>query len=252
MASGAGRRIAAGVALVAALACAPARAADSAPRPDLPPLPSLKNRVFLFSGGDVAGDAFFLWSGVVGAPQGFLHEDGPRFRMLVGAGRYRYRTDAVAGGVNEGRILSGELMAGYRLTAGETVATLFAGAHMENQNLVAPDPNHPAQGAEAGVKVALELYRRLAPDLFATASASASTVHRGYHARAALAREHPSGAAAGIEAAILGDARYREPRAGVFVRTIRGRMIMTLAGGYLSNSGKGQGAYGSLSLYVPY
>jgi hypothetical protein len=238
--------------IAACIFCAPLRAADTPLGLDRAHPHPLKNRVFFFAGGDLAHDNYFTWSGVVAAPLGLLSNDGVRLRAAAGAGRYRYRTGAVASGVNEGRIISGELMLGFRHSIGETVATFFLGGHVENQTLASPDPGHRAQGTAAGVKGALELFRRLGPNLTATASASASTVHRSYHARAALAHEHPSGIAVGIEAAINGDVRYSEPRAGLFVQRNFGRTIIALSGGYLSNSDKGGSPYAALSLFAPY
>lgn len=242
----------AAAALAASLFCTPLLAADTLARMDRAEPPPLKNRVFFFAGGDIARDSFFAWSGVVGAPRGQLHEDGPRFRLMAGAGRYRYRTGAVASGVNEGRIVSGEAMLGYRRAFGPMTATVFIGAHIEEQRLAARDPGHRAQGTAIGVKGALELFHRLGPELFVTAAASASTVHRSYHARAAVARELPSGFAAGAEVAIHGDVRYREPRAGLFFQGSYGRTTFAVSGGYLSNSDKGSGGYATLTLFAPY
>jgi hypothetical protein len=143
-------------------------------------------------------------------------------------------------------------MLGFRRAIGQTISTFFIGAHIENQTLAAPDSGHRAQGTAAGAKVALELFHRINPNLVATASASASTVHRSYHARAALAHEHPSGVAVGIEAAVNGDLRYNEPRAGLFVQKRYGRTVIALSGGYLSNSDKGGSPYATLSLFAPY
>jgi hypothetical protein len=248
------RRVAAAAAIwvAASMTATPIHAADSSPQLDrLDPRP-LKNRIFFFAGGDLARDNYFAWSGVAAAPHGLLDEDGPRFRLLAGTGRYRYRTPAVAGGVNEGRIISGELMLGFRRTVGGTIATLLLGGHVENQTLASPDPGHRAQGTAAGIKGALELFRRIGPNLTATASISVSTVHRSYHARTALAHEHPSGIAIGIEAAINGDVRYHEPRAGLFLQRSYGRTVIALSGGYLSNSDKGGSPYATFSLFAPY
>jgi hypothetical protein len=243
---------AAAVFTAAALLCTPLLAADTPPRLDrIDPQP-LKNRVFFFAGGDVARDSFFAWSGVVGAPLVQLHEDGPRFRLMAGTGRYRYRTGAVPSGINEGRIVSGESMLGYRRALGPTMAKAFIGAHVEEQRLAAPDPGHRAQGTAAGIKGALELFHRIGSELFLSAAAAASTVHRSYHARAALARELPSGFAVGAEVAINGDVRYREPRAGLFMQGSYGRTVLALSGGYLSNSDKGGGGYATLSLFAYY
>jgi len=55
----------------------------------------------------------------------------------------------------------------------------------------------------------------------------------------------------GVEAALNGDTRYNEPRAGLFVQGSYGRTTIALSG-YLSNSDKGSGAYAALSLFATY
>lgn len=253
MGTGTSRILAAGAMLAAALLCAPVLAADSSMRLDERwHSHPLRDRIFFFAGTDIASDSAFGWSGLVAAPLGFLEENGWRVRIAGGGGRYRYRTGNVVGGVNQARVMSGELLLGYRFSIGDGSATVYAGLHVENQRLAAPDPAHAAQGTEAGIKVAIELYRRFTPTLFGLASAAASTVHGGYQARAALAYEISEKLAVGVETAINGDERYDEPRAGILVQTTLGRASLSLAGGYLSNSDKGDGLYGTLSVYAAY
>lgn len=253
MGTGTSRILAAGAVLAAALLCTPGLAADSSMRLDERwHSHPLRDRIFFFAGTDIASDSAFGWSGVVAAPVGLLQEDGWRLRVAGAAGRYHYRTGNVAGGINEADALSGELMAGFRVSVGDGSATIYAGLHVEDQRLAAPDPGHAAQGTEAGIKVALELYRRFTPTLFGLASAAASTVHGGYQARAALAYEISEELAVGVETAVNGDERYDEPRAGILVQTTLGRASLSLAGGYLSNSDKGDGLYGTLSMYAAY
>ncbi len=231
----------------------PARAADSPARLDDSWMHrSLQNRLFFYAGGDVATDSAFAWSGILAAPSGTLHEDGWRLRLAGGTGRYRYRTSAVPGGVNVADVVSGEVMAGYRFTYAEAVASVFLGGHIENQQLHVPDPGHQSQGLSAGVKGLVELYRRFTPAVVGTASASASTVNRAYHLRATLSYGRPSGFTIGTEAALLGDLRYTEPRAGLFVQSTYGRTTLSLAGGWLSNSDKGEGAYATLAAHSFY
>jgi hypothetical protein len=236
---------AAGICLAASLT--PAFAADARIRADR----ALTDRVAFFTGGDAARQSYFVWAGVVGAPFSLLHEDGLRVRAVAGGGRYRYRTDAVPGGRNEGMIASGELAIGFHRNFGAANLALYLGGHVESQRLVAPDPGHEAEGTAAGVKAALEYYHRLAPEFFWTASASASTVHRAYHARAALGYEHGR-FAYGVETAVHGDVRYVEPRAGLFAQSRYGRTTIQLSGGMLRNSENGTSPYATLSLYAPY
>lgn len=253
MGGGTTRALALGAAIAAASSFSTTLLAGDAPiRPDAPSTPSPRDRLFFFAGGDVARDSHFAWAGLTGAPQGLLHEDGARIRVMGGVGRYRYRTSAVPGGVNEGHVSSGEILFGFRHALGPAIVTAFLGLHVENQRLAAPDPGHPAEGTAAGIKAAIELYARLTPASFITASASASTVHASYHARGTYGRELSSRLAYGIEAALNGDVRYVEPRVGLFVQIAYQRTTVALSGGYLSNSGKGGGSYASLSIYAPY
>jgi hypothetical protein len=239
--------------VVASCTCAsPALAGDASIRADFRSPDYLKRRIFFFAGLDVARDSAFGWAGVTAAPVGLLSEDGLRLRIMGGAGRYRYRTSVAPGGINEGNVGTGEIMLGFRGSLAEASVTVYLGAHVEDQRLAAPDPGNAAAGTAAGVKAAIETHLRIDATWTLTASAAASTVHRSYHARAAVAREIALGVATGFEAAVLGDARYVEPRAGLFVSTTYGQLVFTLAGGMLSNSDKGGGAYATLSLYAPY
>jgi hypothetical protein len=213
---------------------------------------SLKSRLFLFGGFDVTRDSSFVWTGIVLAPWSRLDEDGVRLRVMGGIGRYRYNTDAVASGVNEGIVSSGEIMFGWRRAFDRIVVVAYLGGQIEEHQLRDPDPGNPVSGTTLGLKGALELFSRPWPDYIATALASASTVHGSYQARATFAREINSWLALGVEGAILGNARYFEPRAGLIaVATIAGRKL-SLSGGYLSNSDKGAGPYLTLSLYAPF
>ncbi|MCC6946351.1 MAG: cellulose biosynthesis protein BcsS [Bradyrhizobiaceae bacterium] len=246
------RVLAGAAALAAAFVPAPAQPAD-APLQMVSPEPwSLRDRLFFFGGADLARDSRFAWAGMTGAPDGLLHEDGLRIRVAGGVGRYRYRTGALPGGTNEVDVTSGELLVGYRHALGTTTITAYAGALVENQDLHMPDPGHSTAGTSAGVKAALEFFNRPAENWFVAASAAASSVNRNYHGRIAAAHEHPSGFALGAEASIHGDKRYSEPRAGLFVQRTFGRTNFALSGGYLHNSDRGDGAYGSFSVYAPY
>jgi hypothetical protein len=135
---------------------------------------------------------------------------------------------------------------------GPAFVTLYLGAHAEVQRLDAPDPGNPTVGTEFGAKAAIELLVKPDPIWTFSATAAASTVHRAYHVQTTFARELMPGIAFGLEGAVLGDARYVEPRAGVLAQLTFGRSVVTLAAGLLSNSDDGGGTYATLSLYAPY
>lgn len=242
------RAIAVAAAVLAACLLSPAFAADTTPSLT----DSLKNRLFLFGGFDVARDSYFGWTGIVAAPSGRIDEDGPRLRLMGGLGRYRYHSSAVAGGVNEGTVSSGEIMLGWRRAYDPVIVAAYLGAQVENHQLSVPDPGNPVSGTAAGIKGTIEIFSRPWPDTIATANASASTVHCGYNARATFAREINSWLALGVEGAFFGDARYHEPRVGLLASTTLAGRILALSGGYLTNSDKGAGYYLTLSLYAPF
>ena len=229
----------------------PAFGGDASIRPDFSSIDPVKNRIFFFSGLDVARDSAFGWAGVAAAPFAGLEEDGLRVRISGGAGRYRYRTPATSSGLNEASVAAGELLAGFHRSFANGAITVYVGPHVEEQRLADPDAGNAAAGTAFGLKAAIEAYARLDPVWLVNASASASTVHRAYHVRAALLRELAP-FAIGIEGAVYGDVRYVEPRAGIYASTTYGRSVLTLAGGALSNSDKGRGIYATLSLYAPY
>jgi hypothetical protein len=242
------RAFALAAAVLAACLASSAFAADPAPSIT----DSLKNRLFLFGGFDITRDSSFAWTGIVAAPWSRLDQDGLRLRVLGGIGRYRYRTNAVAGGVNEGTVNSGEIMLGWRRAFDPTIVVAYLGAQIEAQQLHDPDPGNPVSGTMVGIKGAIELFSRPWPDHIATASASASTVHNNYQVRATFAREINPWLALGVEGALLGNTRYVEPRAGLVAVTTVAGYKFTLSGGYLSNSDKGDGLYLTLSLYAPF
>jgi hypothetical protein len=229
----------------------PAAGGDASIRPDFSSIDPVRNRILFFSGLDVARDSAFAWAGVAAAPFGGLGEDGLRVRISGGAGRYRYRTPATSSGFNEASVTAGELLTGLHRSFANGAITVYVGPNVEEQRLADPDAGNAAAGAAFGLKTAIEAYARLDPVWLVNASASASTVHRAYHVRAALLRELAP-FAIGIEGAVYGDVRYVEPRAGLNASSTYGRSVLTLAGGALSNSDKGRGIYATLSLYAPY
>jgi hypothetical protein len=236
----------------------PASAYERVLRPfTYPAIPHLHQKADFFGGIDLANAVTFAWAGATYAPAGTLIEDGWRIRFMGGAGRYTYRTPIVPGGINDASVYTAELLGGYRKTFdnifGQRVyAGAFVGVNYEDQVLAMPDPFNPTQGNEAGVKASLELYSRIAQHTILTAMASASTAHNKYYVKAALFYELNALWSIGGELATMGDARYSENRAGLAASlTWRGK-ILTLSAGTLDNTGKGSGAYTTLSVYSPF
>lgn len=146
MGKSATRALALAAAIAAAISFSPALFAGDVPiRSDTLSTPSPRDRRFFFAGGDIARDSHFAWAGVTGAAQGLLHDDGARIRVTGGAGRYRYRTSAVPGGVNEGHVASGEILFGFRRAIVPASITMFIGAHVEDRAR-----SRPSRGRHGG------------------------------------------------------------------------------------------------------
>lgn len=220
-------------------------------------IPYLHQKADFFGGIDAAKAVNFVWAGATYAPVGTLLEDGWRVRFMGGAGRYTYQTSIVPGGINEANVFSAEVLGGYRRTfdnlfGNKLYLGAFAGLHYEDQMLVFADPFNPARGSEVGIKGSLELYSRLWQRYIASAFASASTVHSKYYAKTSLLYEFSEMWALGGEVATMGDARYHEYRAGIAGSLTWKKKIFVLSAGALDNSGRGPGAYTTLSVYSPF
>jgi hypothetical protein len=235
------------VVLTAWCGCSPALANDSPLTP-----PALKDRMFVFGGADLARGSTSAWIGIVGAPMTKLGDNGLRIRIMGGYGRYSYETSAVPGGVNDGEYGTGEFMLGWRHDLSRVIVTAYLGAHVEHHALANPDPGNPANGTEVGVKALVELFARPAPGWIVSASASISSVYTSYSLRGMLGREINPALTFGLEAALLGNQRYHEPRIGLAAQMKRSENIVSLAAGALDNSDKGVGYYMTTTLFVPF
>ncbi|WP_246520038.1 cellulose biosynthesis protein BcsS [Ancylobacter lacus] len=233
-------------AVLAAHLCQPmaARAEDAAA--------TLANRLYFYSGMDVARDNAYGWAGAAWAPFAPMDREGLRLRAQGGLGQYRYRTDAVAGGWNTGTKTEGEMLAGWQFLRGPHALALYGGANVVDNRLQNPDPSNPDQGTQTGAKAVAEYYGRLRPDLIATAAAGFSTADRTATLRLTAAKVLESGWEIGAEAGALTDRLSSEMRAGGFVNLpLLGAMVRAAAG-WRWSSDSDDGAYGTLSLYRPY
>lgn len=219
--------------------------------------PYINRKADFFGGIDAAHATTFAWLGMSYAPIGALADDGWRIRFMGGAGLYSYRTSIAPGGINDANVFSAELLGGYRKTfdilfGHRLYAGAFAGLHHEDQILAYPDPSNPARGSETGIKGSLELYSRMWERYIASAFGSLSSVHKKYYAKASLLYELNETWAMGGEIAAMGDARYDEQRVGLAGSLTWRKKVLTLSAGALENSGRGSGAYLTLSVYSPF
>ncbi|HSI39820.1 MAG TPA: cellulose biosynthesis protein BcsS [Xanthobacteraceae bacterium] len=219
-------------------------------------LDALTNRLYFYSGLDVARDSAYAWAGTAWAPFAPMDRDGFRLRVQGGGGRYRYRTDFVAGGWNMASTVDGELLAGWQFLSGGAALALYGGINVTSDLLDHPDPSNPDQGTHFGGKAVAELFLKPAAGWVATAAASFSTANLTTTLRGTLARQfgpvEPGQMELGVETSFYSDRLSQEARLGLFVAAPLLGRTFRLAGGLLWSDDSDSGLYGTLSLYVPF
>lgn len=109
-------------------------------------------------------DDIFVYGKLTYAGRRTLDETGPRFRILVGGGRY----DAWMFG--DARSTLGEALIGYQWIWDGYGAAGYVGAAIETHDT--PDPFARKRGQRSGVALAAEAYRRISDDVLISAWAS--------------------------------------------------------------------------------
>jgi len=212
----------------------------------------LRDRLYFFTGMDVARDNAYGWAGTAWAPFTRMDEEGPRLRTKTGGGRYLYRTSAVPGGWNGANKLEGELLAGWQWLRGPHALAVYVGANVVDNALDRADPANRDQGTQFGAKFVAEWFHRYDEDWTFTAALGASTADETATIRATAARRVHPWFELGLEASASTDWLSRDARGGLFVATPLPGWQLRAAGGWRWSSDSDDGAYGTLSLYAPY
>jgi len=211
-----------------------------------------KNRLYFYSGLDVASDNAYGWAGVAWAPFDLMDREGLRLRFQGGGGQYRYRTSSVAGGWNTVTKSDGELLAGWQFLRGPQALALYGGINVTSDLLAQPDPWNRDQGTHVGAKFLAEWYGRIGERLVATAAAGYSTADRTVTARATIAHRLDGDMEVGTEAATFADEESTEARAGLFLALPWEGRIFRFAGGWRWDDDSEDGPYGTISLFMRY
>jgi hypothetical protein len=179
-----------------------------------------------------------------------LYVDGWLVRINGGAGHYDYALTATT---KQGVAFeTGDLMAGYQwYTGGGVRVSLYGGAYVENHDN--SDIAAIVRGTRAGVKGQAELYAPLSPNMYFFGMVNGTSVWDGYFGIAKLGFRVTPTFSIGPEVITLGNDRFGEARAGLFVAfsNIGGADIF-LSGGYSWDTkrdnpfGNNDSAYGTL------
>jgi hypothetical protein len=202
-------------------------------------------RYLLFSGFDLWRAGGFAHGGVLWSPNG-LSRDGFTFKLLVGGGRYQYRSGLAQ---IRGDQLLGAAMPGWRFVRDHTELTVYAGIDVESHRLSPNDPFNNLRGQHAGLRVGGDFWSEPVNAFMVTASASAATVGSNIWTRVAAGWRAFDCVWIGPEVQMFGDGHYRELRAGGHVTAFRtGRFEWSAGFGYAVDSDHRAGPYGRIGL----
>lgn len=199
-----------------------------------------------FSGFDLwHNHGGFLHGGLVWSPDG-LDRTGFALKLLVGSGRYGYVTGATD---VVGNHSLASVMPGWRIKAGKSELTLFAGLDLQDHRLAPDDPLNHMQGTHLGLRIGGEYWSEPSADWMLNAAATLSTIGTSYWTRAALGWRLHEAFWIGPEIQALGNSTYRQFRLGAHVTGFKtGALEWSAAIGFMSDSDDRAGSYGRLGV----
>ncbi|CAA0098779.1 Uncharacterised protein [Starkeya nomas] len=219
---------------------------------DEPGEPSLEDRLYFYSGMDVARDNAYGWGGMAWAPFAPMDKEGLRLRTQTGGGRYRYRTQAVADGWNIGNKLEAELLVGWQFLRGAHALALYGGVNVVDNQLDKPDPGNRDQGTQVGAKFVAEWFYRLDERWTLTAAIGGSTADGTVSGRATAGWRAMEWLDIGVETGATTDWLDESARVGAFLAVPFSGRELRAAGGWRWSSDSDDGMYGTLSVYMPF
>lgn len=201
-------------AVTAAVVTATAAFADGGPRGSYTPTTSNTSSMVYFSGFDTVKDANYMFQGAILALNRDIGRDGFVLRAYGSHVDYEYSN---AGVPTSGTGWQGDVMLGYKASAGRVWAAGYVGVDYQSFKLTPDDPASRVRGSEVGLKVAGDVasLRNEGPIYFAL-SGNYSTAFNSYWTRGRVG-VNASGFTFGPELAALGNKSFDATRVGGFV-----------------------------------
>lgn len=236
-----GRLLSAGVTLLSiAFGVVDAGAQDT----DALTAPSLPKTLF-FSGADAWTTGASVHAGLLWSPQG-LDTEGFTLKLLSGVGTYRYGAGARRATAVE---LFDSLMPGWRLKWGKLEVAAFAGLDLDHRFLPPDDRASRLGGFHAGLRAGADIWYEPSETTMLALNAWATTIGSGYWTRAAAGWRVLDTAWIGPEVQALGDADYRQLRAGAHITGLRtGAWEWSVSAGFARDKDRHDGFYGRLGV----
>lgn len=204
-------------------------------------------KTLFFSGADGWQDGASVHAGGLWSPQG-LDADGFTLKFISGLGAYRYRSGALGGRIQAFEAFD-SVLPGWRLRWGKLEIAAFAGLDVQNRWLTPDDPTSRLRGFHAGLRAGVDLWYEPSEALMLAASGWATTVGSGYWTRAAAGWRVLDLAWIGPELQALGDADYRQLRAGAHVTGFHtGAWEWSASAGFARDQDRHNGFYGRIGV----
>lgn len=200
-----------------------------------------------FAGVDGWNTGASAHAGLLWSPAG-LENEGFTLKLLSGAGAYRYHSGALGRTVSASETFDA-VLPGWRFKSGTLEITAFAGLDLDARALSAEDPGSRLRGFHAGLRGGADLWYEPAQNTMLAVNAWATTIGSGYWTRAATGWRILDAAWIGPEVQALGDADYRQMRAGIHLTGLRtGGWEWSASVGAARDKDRRDGLYGRIGI----
>ena len=206
--------------------------------------------VLAFSGVDVTSrNSTDGWMGALFSPTTDLDSFGPRIYVLGGGGYYKYPS-MTTGQQVKGTYETGDLLGGWGFEGRNYSANILAGLNVENHNLSMPDPTNSVHGTQVGAKIRVDGWINPTPRSLIYEEGEYSTAFNTYYVAAKGGWDFFGNSIfIGPEVAALGNDRFDQGRVGVHMTQIKfGKVQMDISGGFMHDTGVGNGGYSKVEL----
>jgi outer membrane immunogenic protein len=203
-----------------------------------------------FTGVDVTSrNSVDGWAGALYSPTTDLDSFGPRIYALGGGGYYKYPS-TTTGAQIKGTYETGDLLGGWGLEGNNFSVNLLGGVNVENHNLSQPDPSNSVHGTQVGAKIRADAWINPTPRSLIYEEGEYSTAFNTYYVAAKGGYDFFNiGIFIGPEVAALGNDRFDQGRVGAHLTQVKfGKVQMDISGGFMHDTGVGNGGYGKVEL----
>ena len=187
----------------------------------------------IWSGADVSGHVWLLYSGATVAPHSNIFEDGLRLRVAGGYGGYTYVGERRAQLVSfTAETAFAEALVGYLKRFGPLTAKAFVGVAAIEHDIAPFDPENPVQGQAFGPKLAAEFWLNMGASAWSSVDLSWTSAHQTSAARMRTGYRVYGDISLGLEAGLNANDLGEDARVGLFGRYAWNGGEFSLAGGF--------------------